>query len=82
MTRVSNETRAAVRNIEEVVGLERKAARQRSLADRIADGIAGFVGTVTFVLLHLAWFAGWAMVNAGLVSFCRPSIPTRSSCSV
>jgi len=54
MTTSGSELRAAVRNIEEVVGLERAAARRRSLADRIADGIASFVCTVTFVLLHLA----------------------------
>ena len=62
---------AALRNIEDVIRLEQEATRSRSLADRVADGIAGFAGTVLFVLLHLAWFAAWATVNAGLV----PVIP-------
>jgi uncharacterized membrane protein len=61
------EPRAAIRNIEEVVRLEQEAARRRSLADRIADLIAGFAGTIAFVLLHLAWFGVWASVNTGLV---------------
>ena len=61
------EPEAAIRNIEEVVQLEAQASRRRSWADRVADAIAGFVGTVLFVLLHLAWFAGWAAVNTGLV---------------
>jgi uncharacterized membrane protein len=68
VTRAGDEPRAAVRNIDEVVSLEQEAARQRSIADRVADGIAAFVGTVTFVLLHLIWFAGWAAVNTGLVT--------------
>ncbi|MFC7478375.1 DUF1003 domain-containing protein [Dankookia sp. GCM10030260] len=58
-----------MRNIDEVVGLEQEAARQRSFADRAADGIAAFVGTVAFVLLRLLWFACWAVVNTGLVTF-------------
>ncbi len=61
----------AVRNIEEVVRLEEAASRRRTAADRIADLIAGFVGTVGFVLLHLVWFALWAAVNAGLM----PGVP-------
>lgn len=60
---------AAARNIDEVVRMERDAARRRSWADRVADAIAGFAGTVTFVLLHLLWFAFWATVNAGLLPF-------------
>ena len=64
---MAGEPRRVVRNIEEVVGLEHEAARKRSLADRAADGIAAFVGTVVFVLLHLGWFGVWAAVNTGLV---------------
>jgi uncharacterized membrane protein len=63
--------RMAAENIEEVMHLEQEAAQRRSLADRLADLIAGFVGTVTFVLLHLVWFGIWATVNAGLV----PGVP-------
>ena len=67
----SSAPRAAARNIEEVVRLEEDASRRRSLADRISDVIAGFAGTVTFVLLHLGWFAVWATINAGLI----PGVP-------
>ena len=61
----------AIRNIDAVVDLERQADQRRSLSDRIADRIAGFAGTVLFVLLHLAWFAAWAAINAGIV----PGVP-------
>lgn len=63
--------RTAIRNVEDVARLEAAAARRRSLSDRIADRVAGFAGTVAFVLLHVALFAGWAMANAGLV----PGLP-------
>jgi len=64
-------SRVAARNIEDVIRLEQEAARARTLADRIADLIAGFAGTVFFVLLHLLWFAAWATINAGWI----PGIP-------
>ncbi len=62
-----NEPQAAIRNIEAVIRLEQEAAQRRSLADRVADLIAGFAGTVVFVLLHLAWFIAWASINTGLI---------------
>jgi uncharacterized membrane protein len=61
--------RVAVQNIEDVVRLEMEATNRRTLADRIADLIAGFAGTVLFVVLHLLWFVVWAAVNAGLIPF-------------
>jgi uncharacterized membrane protein len=63
--------RRAVRNIETVVRLEEEAARHRPPSSRIADVVAGFAGTIGFVLLHTAVIALWAAVNAGLV----PGLP-------
>jgi uncharacterized membrane protein len=62
---------AATRNIEAVARLELEETRRRTLSDRVADLIASLAGKVTFVVFHLAWFAGWASVNAGLV----PGVP-------
>lgn len=59
--------RAVVSNVEAVVRLEESQMRGRSPADRIADAIADFSGTVAFVVLHLVWFALWAAVNVGVV---------------
>lgn len=60
---------AATNNIEAIVRLEENAARDRALRDRIADAIANFSGTITFVLLHLAWFLLWALINTGVIDF-------------
>ena len=54
---------SAQANISAVVRLEEEAQRQRSLSDRISDGIANFVGSIPFVLLHLCWFGFWVLLN-------------------
>src|SRR3712207_5712096 len=58
---------AVARNIEEVVRLEEEAARRRPPFSQVADFVAGFAGTLGFVLLHAALVAAWAGINAGLV---------------
>jgi uncharacterized membrane protein len=60
---------AVVENIKTILGLENAALRARTGADRISDGIASSVGTLTFVLVHAAWFIAWAVINAGLIPF-------------
>ena len=47
--------RVAARNVEEIARLEREAARERSLADRVADVVARSAGTLGFVLAHAAF---------------------------
>jgi uncharacterized membrane protein len=63
--------RSVTENIRTVIQVEEEQRNQRGLKDRIADAIGSFAGTVTFVLLHLAWFAVWAAINAGLI----PGVP-------
>ena len=55
--------RAAARNVEEIARLEREAARERTLADRVADVVAGSAGSLGFVLGHVALIAAWIAVN-------------------
>ncbi len=62
-------------NIEAIAALERKARAERRLPERLADVIAGAVGTVWFVLAHLAIFAIWALWNTGLLGGLRPFDP-------
>lgn len=58
-------------NIEAIVSLEELQTDARSLSDRISDTIAAFAGTVLFVLVHLAAFGAWTVVNLGKV----PGVP-------
>jgi uncharacterized membrane protein len=51
------------RNVRTIVELERSARAARGAADRLADAIARFCGTLTFVWVHVAWFAAWILLN-------------------
>ena len=54
-------------NIQTIIGLQEVQDQQRSLSDRIGDAIGSFAGTVTFVVLHLALFGVWAVVNTRII---------------
>ncbi len=50
-------------NVEKVSQLEEEARRQRTSTDRIAEAIANFCGSMTFVWVHVVWFGGWILLN-------------------
>ena len=72
---VENPPKAAQENILAVAKLEQEFLAQRTLLERIADAIAGFVGSMPFVCLHLLWFAGWVAVNLGWLPVVKPFDP-------
>jgi uncharacterized membrane protein len=51
------------RNVKAIVQLEETARANRTRANRIADAIASFCGSMTFVWVHVVWFGGWILVN-------------------
>lgn len=67
-----NGNRAAVRaaeqltekNVETVTRLEEAAREQRTPADRVAEKIANFCGSMKFVWVHVVLFAGWILFNS------------------
>jgi uncharacterized membrane protein len=71
----SRATPQAARNIEEIIRREEEDARRRPPSSRLADFVAGFAGSLTFVLLHFAFIAAWAVVNLGLVPGVEPFDP-------
>jgi uncharacterized membrane protein len=52
------------RNVEAVAELEKAAKEERSNADRVAEAIANFCGSMTFVWVHVVWFGIWILINA------------------
>ena len=40
---------------------------KRSRAERLTDAVAGFAGSLTFVMIHVVVFAGWILVNTEFV---------------
>jgi uncharacterized membrane protein len=54
----------AADNIRAIVELQRRAARRQTVSERFSHRISQFAGSLTFVVMHLCWFAGWAGWNA------------------
>ena len=50
-------------NVDKVSQLEESARQQRTSTDRIAEAIANFCGSMTFVWVHVIWFGGWILLN-------------------
>ena len=53
------------RNIRAIARLENEALHQRTLTDRISDTITRFAGSSVFIVLHIAWFTVWIILNLG-----------------
>ena len=51
------------RNVETVSKMEDAAREQRTRTDRLAEVIADFCGSMTFVWVHVIWFGGWIVFN-------------------
>ena len=51
------------RNVETVLKLEEATREQRTRTDRVAEVIADFCGSMTFVWVHVIWFGGWIAFN-------------------
>jgi uncharacterized membrane protein len=69
--RTETTPRSVQANLDTVAKLEEEFLEQRTLSDRIADAMAGFTGSIVFVIWHALWFLGWVVINTGYV----PGIP-------
>ncbi len=56
---------SVIGNIDAVLGLEERAARDRPAAARVSHRIGSFVGSIPFAAIHLAVFVTWMAVNSG-----------------
>jgi uncharacterized membrane protein len=50
-------------NVQAMRKLEQLASAQRTLADRVAEFVASFCGSITFVWIHVVVFAVWVVWN-------------------
>src|SRR6266700_661319 len=60
---------SARKNIDAVVRIEQSNLKDRTVADRISDAIANFVGSIPFVVIHVVWFGCWIALNRGFWRF-------------
>lgn len=51
------------RNVELIRKLEESAKRERTRSDLVAEAIANFCGSMTFVWVHVVWFTAWVLIN-------------------
>jgi uncharacterized membrane protein len=50
-------------NIQAVIELERDTRRERTVLERLTDGVSSAASSTKFVVLHVAWFAAWVGYN-------------------
>jgi uncharacterized membrane protein len=55
------------RNIRTIIRLRLKAARERTVHDRVADTITSLSGRMGFAYVHIGWFGLWILLNTGRV---------------
>lgn len=54
--------------------MERQFLEQRTWSERLGDGIADFVGTMSFILVHVVALIAWVVINTGRIGI-RPFDP-------
>ena len=59
-------------NLEAIIRLEKESREQRTRAERVSDTIAQFAGSQRFILLHIAWFTSWIILNVNLFPGLKP----------
>jgi uncharacterized membrane protein len=57
------------RNIGALIDQQKQEDERRPRAEKIADAITRFTGSMRFVYLHLALFGTWILVNVGVFAF-------------
>ena len=72
---MTEHSRHAEAHINSIVKQEEEALERRSVSERLVDTVAAFVGSLTFVVLHLALLAAWVVVNTGRIPGVKPFDP-------
>jgi uncharacterized membrane protein len=50
-------------HIEVILKHEEEFLARRTAAERIGDSLGTFVGSLTFIGIHLVWFGAWILIN-------------------
>lgn len=51
-------------NVKTILQLEATAKHRQTTSEKIAEKIAKFCGSMTFVWVHVVWFGGWILINS------------------
>ncbi|KKP40145.1 MAG: hypothetical protein UR28_C0002G0002 [Candidatus Peregrinibacteria bacterium GW2011_GWF2_33_10] len=58
-----------------IQSFEAKFIGNRSLAEKFADSLTDFCGSIKFFALHGCWFIFWLLINSNLIPGIRPFDP-------
>jgi uncharacterized membrane protein len=72
---MSETSRQGKSHIDSIVRQEEEALQRRSRSERLADGVGGFAGSLSFVAVHLVLVIAWLPVNGGKILSTRPFDP-------
>jgi len=62
-------------NIEAIAKLEQDALERRTMAERVSEAIAKFIGSVAFLLLQILLVLAWTAINLNLIPGVKPFDP-------
>ncbi len=54
------------KNVSAITAAQKEDDEKRTVADRLAERITAFAGSMLFVWLHTIWFGVWILLNVGL----------------
>lgn len=72
---MNESSRHAEAHIDSIVKQEEEALKRRSTAERLADGVGGFAGSLPFIVIHLLLLIVWLLANTGKILVTRPFDP-------
>ncbi|HLB66309.1 MAG TPA: DUF1003 domain-containing protein [Candidatus Saccharimonadales bacterium] len=52
----------------DIKSLKAKANEKRNMAEKFADWLTSYFGSITFLALNAIWFAAWIVINTGHTS--------------
>ena len=52
------------KNVQTILGLEQAAKMNRTTSELIANAVARFCGSITFVWVNAVWFGSWILINS------------------
>lgn len=63
------------KNVETIALVEQQLLGQRSLTEHLGEGIARFFGSLTFIIAHVLFIAGWVLLNTCMIPGASPFDP-------
>ena len=66
---MSDNSKQTQSHIDSIARQEYEFLEQRTLSERVGDRIAGFAGSMSFVLIHVLLVLSWVLINVNQVSW-------------